>query len=115
MMNRIRNLVDSLSNKNRKDQELNKQWLGQLNLPPRETESELPKRKGTLYEQWVQEGSLAPEDMPQASVVSNIIQAKKEADPLLSTRLMRYVIIEGGVILVLLIALAVVITLLVIK
>lgn len=115
MLNRIRNLLDSLTIKSKQDRELSKQWMGQLNLPPGETEPALPKPKGSLYEQWVQAGALAPEDVPQESVVSTIIHEKKETSPVLSSRLVRYIIIEGAVIILLLLALAVVTTLLIVK
>jgi hypothetical protein len=111
MLQNFRELVDTLLK--RKDRGLKQQWLEHYDLPPRETKADLPRaRKGNLYQQWVEEGSLAPEDVTPEQVTSVV---QKNTDSLLVKRLTKYIIIEGAVIVVLLVALAVVATMLAVK
>jgi hypothetical protein len=111
MLQNIKELVDTLLK--RKDRGLKQQWLEHYDLPPREKKADLPRaRKGSLYQQWIEEGSLAPEDVTPEQVTSVV---QKNTDSLLVKRLTRYIIIEGAVIVVLLVALAVVATMLAVK
>ncbi len=101
----------------KRDQSLFRQWAEHYDLPPRESRVDQPKfRKGNLYQQWVDEGSLTPQDIPQENTsVTDIPTIARDADPQMARRLLRYIIMEGIAIIVLLIALAVVITLLIVK
>jgi len=93
--------------------ELFRQWREHYDLPPKEVKADLPRRRGNLYQQWVKEGSLAPGDMSQEPVHDST--APKNADLTLVKKLVRYIIIEGAIIMALIIALAVVTTMLAIK
>ena len=115
----FRDTVNTILEKMRikRDQSLFRQWAEHYDLPPRENRIDRPKfRKGNLYQQWVDEGSLTPQDIPQENTsVTDIPTIAKSTDPLMARRLLRYIIMEGIAIIALLMALAVVITLLVIK
>lgn len=111
MLQKIKDIFAAI--KISRDQKLFRQWMEHYDLPPREIKAELPKtRKGNLYQQWINEGSLAPENMPVNTATGS---DKQKVDVVLSHRLIRYIIIEAGVIVALLVALAVVTTLLVMK
>ena len=99
----------------RRDRVLYDQWVKHYDLPPQETPADVPKaRRGNLYQQWAEDGSLNPEDIPPEATMEPQFQ-ERPANPLQVKQLMNYMIIEGIVIVVLLIALTVTITLLIVK
>lgn len=98
----------------RKDRELFSQWQEHHDLPPREARVELPKKKGDLYQQWIGEGSLTPEDI-EGPVVRPATQKATVAAPFLSGRLTLLLIISGALNVILLIAVAVLATILALK
>jgi hypothetical protein len=115
LIERIKYWIDTLFR--RKERALQNQWHEHHDLPPRENRAALPKRKGDLYQQWVEEGSLAPEDVekPVAKPVGPEASAASSTAPVFSGRLTLYLIISGVVNLVLLITVAVLATIVALK
>lgn len=99
----------------RKDRGLFNQWQAHDDLPPREARISLPKKKGDLYQQWIEEGSLAAEDIETPVVKPAEQQASTRAASFFSGRLMLFLIISGALNVILLITVAVLATILAVR
>ena len=119
--NMLRSIFEAL--RRRRDNRLYRQWVQHYDLPPRRVMPDLPSRdvrpdlpkdkEGNLHQQWVEEGSLAPEDVPQDEIPG--VKTPEHSDTDLAQRFIRYIFYEALIIASLIVALAVVLTILVMK
>jgi len=109
-------MIESLLNylRRRRENKLYNQWAVHDGVKLRDDSREKPMEfKGELYNQWIQEGSLSPEDIPQEVPTTPEMKAPRHEDTDLLRQLMRLVVVEAGIITTLLVALAIVLTLLI--